>query len=186
MNNAALGRHYFLPFYSWLSNPPLRLTVIYILACILFTVVSPHCYFPQCHALFAINFVVRLTSAISLFVCVVQIAVSGMLLTIHGALLGKRKSSADGISGNRYLRSGSVRYREGRKVWSGYSGSPMHVIGCAAIPALDDGQWSSAAVWERELGTVYGDDIPQSAGRVGNIWGKCYRGVTLSLPPRAR
>ncbi|MFQ2907993.1 hypothetical protein ACK3YP_12345 [Aeromonas allosaccharophila] len=111
MNNAALGRHYLLPFYSWLSNPPLRLTVIYILACILFTVVSPHCYFPQYHALFAINFVVRLTSAISLFVCVVQIAVSGMLLTIHGALLGKRKSSADGIYGNRYLcraRSGAL------------------------------------------------------------------------------
>ncbi|MFM5687674.1 hypothetical protein ACET70_23090, partial [Aeromonas caviae] len=89
LNNAALGRHYFLPFHSWLSNPPLHPTVINILACILFTVVSPHCYFPQYHALFAINFVVRLTSAISLFVCVVQICASDMSLTIHGAPLGK-------------------------------------------------------------------------------------------------
>ncbi len=37
----------------------LRPIVIYILACILFTVVSLHCYFAQYHSLFAINFVVQ-------------------------------------------------------------------------------------------------------------------------------
>lgn len=47
---------------------PLRPTVIYILACILFTIFSPHCYFTQYHSVFAINFVLRHTSAISLFV----------------------------------------------------------------------------------------------------------------------
>ena len=36
-----------------------RPTVIYILACILFTVVSLHCYFAQYPSLFAINFVVQ-------------------------------------------------------------------------------------------------------------------------------
>ena len=34
-------------------------SAIYILACILFTVVSPHCYFAQYHSLFTINFVVQ-------------------------------------------------------------------------------------------------------------------------------
>jgi hypothetical protein len=34
-------------------------SAIYILACILFTVVSPHCYFAQYPSLFAINFVVQ-------------------------------------------------------------------------------------------------------------------------------
>ncbi len=47
---------------------PLRPTVINILACILFTVVSPHCYFAQYHSVFAITFVLQLTGAISLFV----------------------------------------------------------------------------------------------------------------------
>ncbi len=36
-----------------------RRSSIYILACILFTVVSPHCYFDQYPSLFAINFVVQ-------------------------------------------------------------------------------------------------------------------------------
>ncbi len=36
-----------------------RSTALYILACILFTVVSPHCHFAQYHTLFAINFVVQ-------------------------------------------------------------------------------------------------------------------------------
>ncbi|MEH8130303.1 hypothetical protein [Aeromonas veronii] len=36
-----------------------RRSAIYILACILFTVVSPHCYFAQYPSLFAINFVVQ-------------------------------------------------------------------------------------------------------------------------------
>ena len=36
-----------------------RRSAIYILACILFTVVSQHCYFAQYHSLFAINFVVQ-------------------------------------------------------------------------------------------------------------------------------
>ena len=50
---------------------------------------------------------------ISLFVCVVQISASDMSLMIRGEPLGKsRELSADGISGNRYLRSGGVRRRE--------------------------------------------------------------------------
>ncbi len=36
-----------------------RPTAIYILACILFNVVSSHCHFAQYHSLFAINFVVQ-------------------------------------------------------------------------------------------------------------------------------
>lgn len=55
----------------------------------------------------------RINCVISLFVCVVQICASDMSLTIHGVRLGKsRELSADGISGNRYLRSGGVRWRE--------------------------------------------------------------------------
>ncbi len=40
-------------------HPTLLPTVIYILACILITVVSLHCCFCQYHSLFAINFVVQ-------------------------------------------------------------------------------------------------------------------------------
>nr|AXL05051.1 hypothetical protein [Aeromonas hydrophila] len=105
---------------------------------------------------------------------------------IHRVPLGKAELSADGISGNRYLRLGSVRDRDSRKVWPGYSGSPMHVIGCAAMTAPDNGQWSSAVVWAREFCAVDDDGIPHSAGRVGDSQVKRYRGVTLSLPPRAR
>ncbi len=41
-------------------------------------------------------------------------------------------------------------------------------------------------MWEREFCAVDDDGIPHSAGRVGNAQVKRYRGVTLSLPPRAR
>ncbi len=194
--------------------PPSGGIIFAVLLVVIQPVFPPHCYlhssfvsflsrltrssFTQYHSLFTINFVLWLTNAISLFVCVVLIRASDMFLTIHDSRFTIHDSrftvrrsarvelSADGISGNRYLRSGSVRYRESRKVWPVYSGSPMHVIGCAAIPAPDDGQWSSAAVWERKFCMVYGDDIPHSVGRVGDSQVKRYRGVTLSLPPRAR
>ena len=91
---------------------------------------SPHCYLhprlypflPSFHftvTLLNINRCLRLilscriNSVISLFVCVVQISASDMSLMIRGEPLGKsRELSADGISGNRYLRSGGVRWRE--------------------------------------------------------------------------
>lgn len=141
--------------------PPSGGIIFAVLLVVIQPVFPPHCYlhssfvsflsrltrssFTQYHSLFTINFVLWLTNAISLFVCVVLIRASDMFLTIHDSRFTVRRSarvelSADGISGNRYLRSGGVRYRESRKVWPVYSGSPMHVIGCAAMTAPDNGQ----------------------------------------------
>ncbi|MGU5686243.1 hypothetical protein ACV1DN_18800, partial [Aeromonas allosaccharophila] len=55
----AQGRHYFLPSYSWLSNPPFATLLSTSSLVSFFTVVSLHCYFAQYQSLFAINFVVQ-------------------------------------------------------------------------------------------------------------------------------
>ncbi len=54
-----LGGIIFLPFLLVVIQSAFRRSAIYILACILFTVVSLHCYFAQYPSLFAINFVVQ-------------------------------------------------------------------------------------------------------------------------------
>ncbi len=88
--------------------PPSGGIIFAVLLVVIQPVFPPHCYlhssfvsflsrltrssFTQYHSLFTINFVLWLTNAISLFVCVVLIRASDMFLTIHGASFGKRES----------------------------------------------------------------------------------------------
>ncbi len=95
--------------------PPSGGIIFAILLVVIQPVFPPHCYlhssfvsflsrltrssFTQYHSLFTINFVLWLTNAISLFVCVVLIRASDMFLTIHdsrftihGASFGKSRA----------------------------------------------------------------------------------------------
>jgi len=112
LNNAAQGRHYFCRFTR---GYPIHLFARLLSTSSLVSFLpSFHCTVTLLNITRCLRLILlcRITCVISLFVCVVLIRALDMSLTIHSTSLGKRKSSADGISGNRYLRSGSVRYRE--------------------------------------------------------------------------